>query len=135
VRLQFWKNNRKDRRLDRRIEQPAVTAFYWTGGVPRPYRVRNIGVGGAYIETEDPWDMGSLVHVVLEYGGASKIPAPNGQSLGLWVEIARVEPGGMGVEFVLASQEQTAKLQKFLEKAPRVAAVEAPDAKATAAGE
>lgn len=135
MRFRFWKNKKEDRRLAGRIAQPALTAFYWTGGAPRPYRVRDIGVCGAFIETEDHWDKGSLIHLVLECNGSSEAPTADGKSLGVWAEVARVDSGGMGVEFVLATQGQAAQLQKFLEKMPRRPEASGSDAKGRAAGE
>jgi len=90
-------------------------ALYWTGGAPRPYRVRDIHGHGAYIETEDHWCAGSVIHLVLEHNESCQ-PSPRAaEPLGLWTEIVRVDTSGMGVEFIMMDQKQERKLQRLLE--------------------
>ena len=61
----------EDRRRTARVEGPALAAFYWTGGVSTPCRVCNICRKGAYIETNQDWYAGTVLHLVLE----SHVPA------------------------------------------------------------
>jgi hypothetical protein len=55
----------KDRRRTARVEGPALAAFYWTGGVSTPCHVSNICRKGAYIETDQEWYTGTVLHLVL----------------------------------------------------------------------
>ena len=104
-----------DRRRAVRIEGPALTALYWTGGAPHPYRVRDIHAHGAYVETEDHWCAGSVIYLVLEHNGSCQPSDKAADGVGLWTEIVRVDSSGMGVEFIMMDRKQERKLQQLLE--------------------
>jgi hypothetical protein len=104
-----------DRRRAVRLGGPSLMALYWTGGAPCPYRVRDIHGHGAYIETKDHWCAGSVIYLVLEHNESCQPSARAAESLGLWIEIVRVDASGMGVEFIMMDQKQERKLQQLLE--------------------
>jgi len=88
----FRKRGPKERRRAARVEGPALAAFYWTGGISNPCRVCNICRKGAYIETDQEWYVGTVLHLVLEPHAASQ-PSPEGtKTFGLWARIVHSTP-------------------------------------------
>jgi hypothetical protein len=108
-----WRS-RKDRRRAARIGGPALTAFYWTGGVPEPVRVRDISGRGAFIETKTDWCAGTLIHVVLEHEGSESSPKV---SFARWARIVRNVDGGKGMQFLELSRVEEMEFQRFLKVA------------------
>jgi hypothetical protein len=133
----------KDRRRTARVEQPALAAFYWTGGVSTPCRVCNICRKGAYIESDQEWFTGTVVHLVLEprvpagpgdatvrgyllehygteIGGGFATPTPSSEAhrtFGLWARIVHTDSRGMGMEFVMTDREEELAFNLFLDAA------------------
>jgi Tfp pilus assembly protein PilZ len=105
----------KDRRKAARVPEFAVRATYWTGGVCRPLRVRDISESGAYIETEPDWCVGTLIHLVLECEAPDR-SSPKA-TFWLWARIVHADSGGMGVQFMKMERERKRQFQRFLETA------------------
>lgn len=104
----FWgkRRGRKDRRRTARAVVEGLRSFYWTGGVPHPSQVRNISRGGAYVEGEVSWTVGTVLYLVLDQA-ASGQPVPGAtDTVGLWARVTRVEPSGMALEFVSMDGEE-----------------------------
>jgi hypothetical protein len=89
-----------------------LLALYWTGGVPRPYRIRDISSIGAFIETKDEWYVGTMLHLVLEHDGPGHLSRKT--ALGLWAQVVRAGAGGMGVSFIMRSRNEQKEFQRFL---------------------
>jgi hypothetical protein len=92
-----------------------LIALYWTGGVPRPYRIRDISSSGAFIETKDEWYVGTMLHLVLQHDGSSHLSPKT--ALGLWAHVVRAGAGGMGVSFIMRSRNEQKEFQRFLDAA------------------
>jgi hypothetical protein len=107
------RNKPKDRRRTARAARPGLTAVYWTGGVSQPLRVRDISQGGAYIETEAEWCAGTLIHLVLDYGGSGQSPPK--AAIGLWARVVRVDAHGMGMQFAQMDRAEEQRFRQFLE--------------------
>jgi len=106
--LFFWskRDGPKDRRRAARAGGDGLRAFYWTGGVSHPSRVRNISRNGAYVETQSAWGVGTVLYLVLDQRESGQPPAGEAGALGLWSRVVRTEPSGMAVEFVNAGREE-----------------------------
>jgi hypothetical protein len=142
----FFRSKRgkpKERRLAARVEEPTLAVFYWTGGISNPCRVCNISRTGAYIETDQDWYVGTILHLVLEPrspagldagkvreylsehhgveigGGFAPFSPPKeaNRTFGLWARIVRTDSRGMGMEFVLTDRREAAEFKRFLEAA------------------
>ena len=103
---------KKDRRRAARVRDSGLIALYWTGGVPRPYRIRDISSSGAFIETKDEWYVGTTMHLVLEHDGTGHL-SPEA-AFGLWAHVVRAGAGGMGVSFIMRSRNEQKEFQRFL---------------------
>jgi len=111
----FLRGKRKERRRAARVAGPALAAFYWTGGVSHPRRIRNISRNGAYIETETDWYVGTVLHIVLERP-ASCQPSPEAtKPFGLWARVIHTDSCGMGIEFIMKEREEKREFNRFLE--------------------
>jgi hypothetical protein len=113
--LQGKRGKPKDRRRAARALAPALTAFYWTGGVSHPCSVRDISLRGAYIETKTDWYAGTVLHLVLERNPSGERPAEAAKTSGLWARVVRTDPHGMGMEFLMRNREEEREFNRFLE--------------------
>jgi hypothetical protein len=103
-----------ERRRAKRVASPAVRAFYWTGGVSRPYQIRDISSGGLCIESAQEWYLGTIAHIVLETY-QPEAPSPGATAtLGLWARAIHTAGGGMGLEFIVMDRRDEDNLQRFL---------------------
>ena len=108
----FRRSKPKDRRLTARTECSAFITYYWTGGRPRPFRIRDISEGGAFIESGEGWGVGTVLYLLLEPSdGNGHRPKDR---FGLWAQIVRFEADGIGVEFIMTSLDERRKFHKFL---------------------
>lgn len=105
----------KDRRRAVRVAEPALAAFYWTGGVSNPCCVRDISREGAYIETTKEWCSGTVLQLILESKRPQEPPAGTAKRFGLWARVAHADAHGMGMEFILADREGAGQFSRFLE--------------------
>jgi hypothetical protein len=133
----------KERRRSVRVDGPELAAFYWTGGISTPCRVCNICRKGAYIETDQDWYAGTVLHLVLEprvpagveeagvhghllehYSGEtaggftpSQPAAEVSRTFGLWARIVHTDSRGMGMEFIMRDRDEERIFNLFLETA------------------
>ena len=82
----------QERRREARVDGPSLAAFYWTGGISNPCRVCNISRKGAYIETDQNWYVGTILHLVLESNALSQPSPETNPTFGLWARIVHTEP-------------------------------------------
>ena len=94
-----YEDENERRRCERRAV-PGVTAYFWTGGVPRSYKLGNIGLTGMYLLTGERWAIETTVQMTLQKTEVF--------SEGAWpavtvlVKVARWGEDGVGLEFVFA---------------------------------
>lgn len=55
-----------DRRAAKRHPMPALAAYYWNGGNPKPHMVRDISSTGLFLITDERWYPRTLVRVTLQ---------------------------------------------------------------------
>src|ERR1035441_672913 len=114
-----------ERRRTSRIPAQGLAAYYWTGGIPKPRDVRDIGLHGAYVVAPDFFYPGTLVQIVLEnradgHGDGQGIP-----SIAVTAEVCRQTPEGFGVAFSFGDSSERRQLRRFLEGLTRQGQVEA----------
>lgn len=110
-----------ERRTAPRKAEPSILVYYWDGSVPQTHAVRDISLGGAFVNTKERWYIGTLVRLtlVLDRGDAID-PAgemPESESISMFAKAVRHETDGVGVEFVTARAPERAHLREFLAKA------------------
>ena len=117
--MYLWgkRSERKNRRRAARVEKPVLTAFYWTGGVSNPCRVRDISRRGIYIEAEKEWFVGTLLQLVLQRPPSTEPSPEPARSFALWARIVRADPCGMGMEFIMRDASEGSEFKQFLETA------------------
>ena len=110
----LFRRKPEDRRTSVRAGEPRLTAFYWTGGVCEPLRVRDISEAGAYIEwAQADWGVGTVMHLVLESNAVDQ-PPPKA-TFGLWARIIHADAQGMGMEFLPMDRDGVMAFREFLE--------------------
>ncbi len=55
-----------DRRLGNRRPLPGLIAYYWTGGAPQAFRLRDVSPNGFYLLTEERWIEGTRIMMTLQ---------------------------------------------------------------------
>ena len=96
------------RRFSRRVRWPRLVAYQSEGGSLTVHRVRDIGLGGLYLLTDERWPLGAHVRMTLQREGGVKEHSATPVSTDL--RVARWEEDGMGLEFVQTTPEQAAIL-------------------------
>ena len=118
MRISFRRKS-KDLRQAVRTLRPAITALYWTGGVCRPLRLRDVSASGAYIKTNIDWCVGSVVHLVLLGAGSGKARDRSTRpTFALWARIVHTDSRGMGVQFLMRDSKEEKQVRRFLETIP-----------------
>jgi hypothetical protein len=87
-----------DRRRAYRRYVPGISAYYFTGGSPKPHEVADISMSGFYLITEDRWMPGTLIQMTLQK------PCARGerkQIIAVLAKIMRKGTDGVGAEFVM----------------------------------
>ena len=87
-----------DRRRNERFPSPSLVAYYWTGGEPKAYQLRNVSLGGLYLLTEERWHPGTRIVMTLQKGSVSQV-GPEKISR-VESEVVRWGEDGIGFEFV-----------------------------------
>ncbi len=101
-----------DERRDGNRFRPSMAVYYWTGEHAKPYRVRDIGSTGLFVETEDRWGYGTSLHVHLLDG-----PEPEKEKvpkISVLAEVVRSEPDGMGMMFLFQDAKERKRLNAYL---------------------
>lgn len=109
--IRVWLNGDGDRRQGPRF-RPAVCVYYWTGEQTKPYRVRDIGPLGLFVETPDLWGAGTSMHVHLLQG--SKLDDAATPNISLVAEVVRREPEGMGMTFLFQDTKERKRFDSYL---------------------
>jgi len=100
----------------RRIRVNNVLAVYWDGLPDSFHPVRDVSLGGAYIETPVDWSSGSLIRLNLIAQQDHNKPRGPDIFRNLWSQVVRKTPDGFCVEFVFEDPTERKKLRRFLER-------------------
>ena len=88
----------QDRRRSLRYQAPGLVAYYWTGGLPKAHEVADISPLGFYLRTSAPWVLHTMVRMTLQR--SDKREGHPMHSLTVLAKIVRIDPDGIGHEFV-----------------------------------
>lgn len=79
---------------------PELGAYYWTGGAPHGFPLRDISTSGFYLLTDERWMPGTVVLMTLQrMNTAGNDPE---DSISVLVQVIRWGQDGMGFEFLMA---------------------------------
>ena len=94
-----------DPRRAPRVPIPWLGAYFFTGGKPVAYAVRDISASGLYVLTEERWYPGTVIRVTLTDG---RHPTPD-RSLTAHARVMRAGNDGVGLQFVLNEDKRNAR--------------------------
>ena len=93
-RLPFVYRPRAERR-----ESPALAAFHWDGPTPRQSHVANISCSGAYLLTDERWQVGEVLALSLQRSGAFETASQ--RHFAVQAKAVRRDREGIGVQFLM----------------------------------
>ena len=97
-----------------RYPAPRVVAHYWDGGAPKEHPVRDISLTGAYLYATERWYIGTIIEVALrELPGPDETPS-GVSGLCLRCRIVRHGLDGIGISFMLRTQEERRGLKRLM---------------------
>ncbi len=105
----------KERRRAKRIVNPPIQAYYWTGGRSRPLPLLNVSETGAFVQSDTEWCPGTIAHFVLECNDSELQAQPENLALSVWAQIVHITPEGMGLQFIIMDRQEEKKFQKFMD--------------------
>ena len=103
-----------NRRRSPRAQPEGLVAYYWTGGIPRPNPVFEIGVYGAHIVAPAPFYLGTVVEIVFEDRAAALNNGAGSHHICVYGRVLRTVADGFCVEFVFDGASQRRKFRQFL---------------------
>ena len=103
-----------ERRRSARMQPADLVAYYWTGGLPRPSQVFEIGVYGARIVAPAAYYRGTIVEFVFEDRAATLNNGVVSHHICIWGRVLRTVADGFCVEFAFKDAPQRRKFRQFL---------------------
>lgn len=103
-----------ERRQSPRVQAEGLVAYYWTGSVPKPKVVRDIGLHGAYIFAADTFYPRTVLQIIFEDADQKQndgLPAPHICVCG---RVCRKTPDGFCVAFLFSNSQERLQVRKFL---------------------
>jgi hypothetical protein len=86
-----------------------LQANYFSGGGEPPYRVADVSLTGAFIESPSLWAVGTIMVIAFQVG-TDGAPATRA----VQARVARLTPEGFGVEFMFADKAQRLDFHRFV---------------------
>jgi len=109
-------SQKEDRRRSPRLQPEDVVAYYWTGGLPRPNAVSDIGPDGARIVAPGVLYLGTVIQIVFEDRAASRSHGVEGDRICVYGRVLRAVAGGFCVEFVFGGASERRRFRQFLHR-------------------
>jgi hypothetical protein len=98
--LPNWLRWIADRRRVARFRPDDLVCFYWTGAIPEPRPVRDIGLYGACISSLDAFYLGTDVQIIFEDRAAEPDGAGAKPHFCLWSRVLRRSSDAFAVSFL-----------------------------------
>jgi PilZ domain len=95
-----------DARRLKRVPPPGLVAYFWTGGEPHAFSIRNISASGLYIVTEERWYQGTVLRIALTKPDSD--PLSEVRSIRLQAKVVRWGNDGVGLQFILQDPKEPA---------------------------
>jgi hypothetical protein len=112
--IRQWLSNSENRRRSPRILPKELVAYYWTGAVPRPSQVYDIGPYGAHIVAPSGFYPGTVLEIIFEEQAAGAINSGQADHLCVYGKVLRTVPDGFCVEFVFDDAPSRRRFRQFL---------------------
>ncbi len=119
MRVGRFLKRRFERRRSPRIDGEDLVAYYWTGSIPSPREVRQIGLHGAFIVAPDRFYPGTMVQIVFEdraTGGEDGSVHPH---VCVYTRALRRAPDGFCVAFMFGDGRERKRFRRFLDHVKR----------------
>lgn len=100
--LSWLRPHRKELRRSARESLPWIAAHFFNEGTPVPSVVRNIGVEGMYVLTDERWKPGTIVRATL---ADCRQPSPE-RLLIVNATVVRCDDDGIGLRFIFDEDEK-----------------------------
>jgi hypothetical protein len=108
-----WLKQVTDRRRTPRFVPEALVAHFWTGGMPRPSSIHDIGLYGARVITKEVFYAGTLLQIVLQ-----NLDQPD-TTICVFSQVLRKTEDGFSVSFVFGQSKERRLLARFLSEVRR----------------
>ena len=105
-----------DRRRSPRTQPEDLVAYYWTGALPRPNSVYDVGPYGAHIVAPDGFYLGTVIEIVLEDRAAGRLSGVGSPHTCVHGRVLRTVADGFCVEFVFGDAPERRRFRQFLER-------------------
>jgi hypothetical protein len=112
--IRQWLSNSGDQRRSPRMQPKDLVAYYWTGAVPRPRPIYDIGLYGARIVAPSGFYPGTVVEIIFEEQAAIRKNAGETNHLRVYGKVLRSVTDGFCVEFVFDDASARRKVRQFL---------------------
>ena len=109
-----WLSNAANQRRSTRMQPKDLVAYYWTGAVPTPRPVYDIGLYGAHIVAPLGFYPGTVIEIIFEEqsAGPKNGGAPN--HLCVYGKVLRTVADGFCVEFMFDDAATRRRFRQFL---------------------
>jgi hypothetical protein len=87
-----------EKRRSPREDGSGLAAYYWTGAAPAAHRIKDLGLSGLYVVTEERWYPGTLVLMTLQK--TSEGEASVEKSISVHCRAVRWGNDGVGLQFI-----------------------------------
>ena len=98
----LWSPDPPEPRQALRESFPALSAHFWTGGIPVEQQVRDISLSGLYVVTDERWYPGTQVRMTLTDSEESKVE----NSITANTSVVRWGNDGVGLKFVMEDKRE-----------------------------
>jgi hypothetical protein len=106
---------RSERRRAPRIRGEDLVAYYWTGAVPDPRKVPEVGLYGASIAAPESFYPGTLMQIVLEDRAANPNDGEDNPHTCVYARVVRRTGDGFCVAFLFSETAERRRLRHFLD--------------------
>lgn len=83
---------------------PGLVAYFFTGGVPAPHRIRDVSGTGLYVFTAERWYLGTIIRVTL----TDRHQPTHERSITVDARVVRWGNDGVGLQFLLYDSKDSA---------------------------
>jgi hypothetical protein len=107
-----WLKPPLERRQSPRKTVPDLRAVYWDGATNLARPIADIGAGGAAIETDLDWYVGTLIRLTICQSHPAESAAKHEN---LWCEVVRKTPKGFGIRFLFQNQSELRGFRRYFD--------------------
>jgi hypothetical protein len=113
--IRKWLSQMNDRRRSPRMKPEGLVAYYWTGAIPRPNSVREIGPNGARLEAPSGFYLGTVIEMTLQDLAEGRDSGDPSRHSCVHGRVVRTVADGFCVEFVFHDAAERRRFREFLD--------------------